>query len=517
MLTSQMAALGALAAALLSGCAKGSDGSDDFTNAATDPTTSETGTTDTAGTMDTAETADTADTTSGEETAETVDTNATTDTTDTDPPPTPDFGADTGVFTPITADCEAATETEGAVWFQPEAGLLIDLTSVFTAGSWDTPVRYTVSDPGTLAFCPGTWHVALTLEADVLLQGEDAATTTLSGAQQALVIDVTPGLRVSLIDLTVADGSPDADRDYLGGAIHAESAILSIRRSIFPDNTSSQGGAIYLDGGLLDISGAVFRDNSASLTGGAIYARGEAQVVIDDSSFTGNAALHYDGYGGGLGGALYIEGELWLTSSDFHDNYADLWGAGLTLVYGEGTVYDSTFTDNVPDGLYIAEASASASGLTVSGNGRGILLRVDAALTLLDSEVTDNLAQGIYAYDRCSLEMSGVTVSRNGDGGLSGGGLYSSGQALTITDSLFEDNYGEYGGAAPSRDGVAPRWRGSPSPTTSRNIGAAAGSTSRARERWRSSTVTSATTRRSTPTSETRAPPPPGARGDRHL
>jgi len=105
--------------------------------------------------------------------------------------------------------------------------------------------------------------------------------------------------RVTLEDVTVTG--------YRSSAIRLESELaeLVVRDSTFVDNTERSssrpgGGAIHFEGRTLEVYRSRFEANTTTSRGGAIWARTEGAVVLEDVEFVGNAA-------GSRGGAIHVE------------------------------------------------------------------------------------------------------------------------------------------------------------------------------------------------------------------
>ena len=157
---------------------------------------------------------------------------------------------------------------------------------------------------------------------------------------------------------------------------------------------------------------------------------------------------------------IYLtSGTFTLSFDGFDDDNAlrgDLDITGDVTIIGAGaenTIIDGGGIDRVFD--IFPDANVSISGVTIRNgtarNGAGI--RNTGTLTIEDSIVENNIAEGefdsvgggIANSQGGNLTLSGVTV-RNNTSEIHGGGLYSTDSTVTIIDSTFENNSTEMDG-----------------------------------------------------------------------
>jgi hypothetical protein len=106
-----------------------------------------------------------------------------------------------------------------------------------------------------------------------------------SAAGPFRIIDVAPGARLTLANLTVANGSGGPD-DEGGGILDAGTLVLRTVR--VTGNTAGLGGGLFVtNGGHATISNSRLDGNHAG-AGGAIESKGD--LVIDGSVLAGNTA-----------------------------------------------------------------------------------------------------------------------------------------------------------------------------------------------------------------------------------
>ncbi|NND82649.1 MAG: hypothetical protein HKN50_09490 [Gammaproteobacteria bacterium] len=214
----------------------------------------------------------------------------------------------------------------------------------------------------TIQFAPSLTGVItlgskIEIESPVDITGPGADTLAISGNDSNQIFDVRADY-VSLSGLTLQNGS------YIsgGGAIYAhEVTNLTLDACNFSDNYAFSGGAVYLNN-VTDptISNSVFSSNSANLRGGAISANhsvnlniigtsidnnrarygaginltsGSTDVILANSTLSGNVAVVGVGEIGGLGGGIYMKGSssALLTNVTVKDNQAPNGAGGLYL------------------------------------------------------------------------------------------------------------------------------------------------------------------------------------------
>ena len=263
----------------------------------------------------------------------------------------------------------------------------------------------TVGD-GTPASCTST---AL---ANAITAGSGDITFSCGAAPITIVITQTGGLVIPIGVQITMDGNHkielsggNAWRVFVvnfGGSLTLKN--LSIVKGY---SSSDDGGAIRNDG-TLNVDGCTFADNqtSDSWSGGAILTYGP--LNINNSVFRHNQ--------GGNGGAVYPR-----------------FPAAITVI--TGTTFDHNIATN-----------------GTSGWGGAMLVWDGAPVTLVQNNFHDNSARiyggAVFVQGSSSLTISATQFySNTGQVTLSqGGAIYSQG-TLTVTDSAFEANFADNGGA----------------------------------------------------------------------
>ena len=131
--------------------------------------------------------------------------------------------------------------------------------------------------------------------------GTGGSTISRTGVTEFGIFAQTAG-KLTLRDLTIANGNGPSGND-LGGAIASfSSCTLVTDRCIFRNNVAGSGGAIYSAGAFVSVNETFFDDNSATL-GSAGYFRDQGAAVITNSSVrheTGVTNMVFDLVGGVL-------------------------------------------------------------------------------------------------------------------------------------------------------------------------------------------------------------------------
>ncbi|NCC35639.1 MAG: hypothetical protein EOM24_27050, partial [Chloroflexia bacterium] len=250
--------------------------------------------------------------------------------------------------------------------------------------SFSTPGPLQLSDP--LKDLPN-------ISADLLMIGPVTIVGRPGGTSPIFVIN--GGGSLSLTNLTLTKGAP-AIRVAIGGTLNAAGVS-------FFDNvaTVGDGGAIRSEGAL-HIAGSLFTGNGAdgSDGGGAIWAAGSDPARIAGSIFSGNRALR-------SGGAIYAIAPIELTDVILDGNLALASDPNNNGVEGDpGDNYDA----QGGGGLYVRNNGANpdtarltrvimTGNLSLRGNGGGLHVSPNSAVTVRDSVLSGNIA-GSAGNDR---------------------------------------------------------------------------------------------------------------------
>jgi len=228
----------------------------------------------------------------------------------------------------------------------------------------------------------------------------------------------TMSVRDSVVSGNSAAG---AEATNGGGGIYNDGGTLRLIAGNVSNNqatgTAGSGGGILNVGGSLDASqGALIANNSAQRAGGGIEATAGSTTTLADSDLVANTAGAAPGNGGGL--HLTGAGTVDITAAEVRGNTASAEGGGLwNSAAGTMTVRDSLVNANVAQGV---DATQGGGGLFQEAGGEG------------------------------SLTASGLTVTNNRATGTagSGGGLLNDQGTVTVSDSTFSGNQAVRAGGA---------------------------------------------------------------------
>lgn len=277
------------------------------------------------------------------------------------------------------------------------------------------------------SYDPGTGYTTYAAGGGVVITDADVTIThsrivsNLAGASYGQ--EAAGAIGAVSAKLTLLDTEVSGNAGYRGaGGIYAKDSELVIRSSHLAGNFGSYSLDNAVHGALKAIGGTttlvdcdVTGNQSRSIA--ALGVRG-GSLIIEGGEVSGNTSY---GYGVAGAGVFVSEGTLAITDATIAGNRAVTNGYRS---YGSAS----------GAGLWIAATSATLTRTAIEGNntlasatgGAGISQQ-GGALTLVDSRVTANFANGNYVRY----------------GGALGGGIASSGGDLTLLRSLIDNNFSE--------------------------------------------------------------------------
>lgn len=144
---------------------------------------------------------------------------------------------------------------------------------------------------------------------------------------------------LTINNLTMSNGRMDY---YYGGAIYSYVSRLALNNCTISGNRAAGGGGIFAYQSEVSISGGAISNNDNSEggqgAGGGLYA-GYSTLTLSDTTINGNDAYL-------MGGGVAVSStSLTMTNVTVSGNTAEI-GAGVYINYGNGTITDSTISDN---------------------------------------------------------------------------------------------------------------------------------------------------------------------------
>jgi hypothetical protein len=245
---------------------------------------------------------------------------------------------------------------------------------------------------------------------------------TVTGNNAVSLFTINAGVAATISGLTLTGGKAAAD----GGALLNANGIVTLDNDILQNNTAAgAGGAVANEGAnaQLTVTNSTFRANSAATSGGALFSTtAGARLTITNSAFSSNTAQE--------GGAIRAG-----TGTTSTNTGAAITGnSGATNGDGAGIRNDGTMTIS-------ATTVALNTGLGVFDGGG---IRNDGSLALTNSAVYGNLSQGtgggIFSAGTL-LTISNSTVANNTAlAGIGGGGISVNAGSLALLNDTVTDN-----------------------------------------------------------------------------
>jgi hypothetical protein len=232
------------------------------------------------------------------------------------------------------------------------------------------------------------------------------------------------GISSTMGNLSVTQCLFENNSAAVGSGVSSRMGDITIRDSVFVHNVAIQkGGAVFNLGGILHAKGCEFRMNtvawSGSAMGGAVYADGSSDLILDDCTFGYNSSS-------GVGGAVCVRGgELMIGKCRFHSNKSGDAGGGISANDEvDVTITDSVFVANQ------ARAGGAVFGMTKGLQFQGCILAGNRCREW-GGAVYFGGSAGVK-LDRCSLQ------GNHADGG-QGSALYSGLSNIEIKNSIIWD------------------------------------------------------------------------------
>jgi predicted outer membrane repeat protein len=303
------------------------------------------------------------------------------------------------------------------VTFVSATGSLTDRSSTWAAGTVTTSTSITLSTPGTMWICPGTYAVSLTVSGGTDLYGPyGSESTILTGRGGKRVVLATSNM--DLEGLTITDGYSSSS---YGGGLYSNGYDISLVDVVFSDNQAVYGGGLAVRNGDLTADSVEIANNTATSQGGGLYMSTNATLVADLMVLSGNDAT----YGGGI---YATSADIEMVDSELSTNLADTSGGALYLASSSAADLTTSEVTGNTAGDYGGGVYQSASDLTLT---RSNLSTNDASL----------LGGGAYLAGASDLSCTGTSTPVYGIWGntaLLAGGAYVAASTGRIYSSVCD-------------------------------------------------------------------------------
>ena len=310
---------------------------------------------------------------------------------------------------------------------------------------------YTLTRTGTDEDAAGTGDLDITDTLTII--GAGSGQTIIDGGAIDRVFHVRPGVTVTLIGLTIQNGS-----SIFGGGLYNEGGNVLLQDVVVSGNVAtgvdySNGGGIANDAGRLILDQTTVTGNSAATDGGGIYSFNGDLQVLNGSSVESNTATRS---GGGLaaeGGTVTVTDSTLASNSATDDGGGAAFGASATATFNTSSIRDNA-TEDFGGGIFSVQSTVTLNESTVSGNtavqsGGGINAEA-SSIRLYRSTVHSNSADvdggGIDNYQG-NLLLSQSTVSGN-TAGQNGGGIvnYTASTVELDSSTITDNSAADFGG-----------------------------------------------------------------------
>jgi len=209
-------------------------------------------------------------------------------------------------------------------------------------------------------------------------------------------------LAATFSDVTIRNSTATAG----GGLLWTAASSVTIDNSTIENNraagnaTQGQGGGINSGPGDLTITNSTIRNNTA-VFGGGIFTTGN--IMLDSSTISGNTATAAGFGGGGISVGSTSAGSLIAVNSTISGNMSLVSGAGLLMVNGTASLYNTTIAAN--------EADSDNNGTGLGGGITGSTSTPTPSVTIANSLIAGNISFNDVGVD---CDSDNLTISSSG-------------------------------------------------------------------------------------------------------
>ena len=292
----------------------------------------------------------------------------------------------------------------------------------------------------------------LEISAGITIDASDIGGITIDANRESRAFYATGGTNenpIGFVGLTITGGYTTRSG---GGICINDGSALILGCNIIDNKANERGGGVYKENGSLTTRDSTFTENFSSLDGGGIY-NNNGSLTVSDAVFSGNSSLYYGG------GICNFEGTLTLTGSTFLEN-SGIGGGGICNFEGTLTLTDSTLSKNSNVGIYNHKGSLTLINSTLSentaGSGGGIynnggVVTITTSIFVYNTASDEGGAIYNYNYDDYHVDHGTITITESvfthNIAHQKGGGISNTYfSVMSITDSIFSDNFAPFGG-----------------------------------------------------------------------
>lgn len=280
----------------------------------------------------------------------------------------------------------------------------------------------------------------------VTIIGSGQFSTIVDGNAADRAFDVRDDGSLNLSNITIRNG----DEAQGAGIRNANDLVLT--DVTFRNNVGNDGGGVYVhkNGSTATVTNVTFTNNSAK-KGGGLYAKDNTTVSIVDSAFSSNFTSNSGVETKDGGGAYFDKTIASIARSVFDDNRAEKGGGLFAKGNANVSIVDSTFLSNSVTkdggGVYFDKVSSTIVRSLLDGNnaekGGGLFIKgggTDVALTnvTVSSNSSSKEGGGIQKESNGILRLTNVTV--NGSSSPVGAGLRGKDGTLSLLNTIIANS-----------------------------------------------------------------------------
>jgi len=283
-----------------------------------------------------------------------------------------------------------------------------------------------------------------TVASTITINGTGQDSLAISGNNNSRILSVTNGGDLTLSSISLINGSStnnsNTSQDLgFGGAVHTNSATLTINDSNISNNSATYaGGGVSSFSSSLTINNSNLSNNYGHDGGGAIFAAIYSITNIDNSTVSNNSTYYANTSGRSpFGGGLYNSSNSTATihNSTFSNNTASSGGGIASSGFTSITISNSTISNNSAQfsgGIFLISEAATINNSTISNN----------SARFSGGGIGNFTSNGGGAFAPNSLTITNSTVSENFSN-TGAGGIYFARpgeQPITLMNNIIAGN-----------------------------------------------------------------------------